>query len=342
MTQGTQIETARGPIGRADLGKVLMHEHVFVLSPEIQQNWPEVWGDEDVRVTDAIANCTNSRPPESTPSSTRPRSGWALHPPHQRIARQGGHQHRRRHRALHLRRSAHFFRQPHTRERTRRHRPDGARCSSRTSPRASPDTGIKAGVIKCATDQPGVTPDDVERVLRACAKAHVRTGSPITTHTHAQSKSGLDQQRIFAEEGVDLTKVVIGHCGDTDDLDYLERCSPRAAIWAWTASASTATSPPTSGWRSSPSCAGAATPSRMVLSHDASCYLDWIPGEVPLGERLPNWHYLHIVRTCCRCLWPRGHRRPDRHHADRQPCPVPCLRRAWRLLTDRPAMVVED
>ena len=46
----------------------------------------------------------------------------------------------------------------------------------------------------------------VERVLRAVAQAHVRTGVPITTHTHAGTRRGLEQQRIFAEEGVDLTR----------------------------------------------------------------------------------------------------------------------------------------
>ncbi len=40
------VETARGPIPAEDLGRVLMHEHVFVISPEIQQNYPEDWGDE--------------------------------------------------------------------------------------------------------------------------------------------------------------------------------------------------------------------------------------------------------------------------------------------------------
>ena len=83
------------------------------------------------------------------------------------------------------------------------------------------DTGIKAAILKCATDEPGVTPG-VERVLRAVAQAHRQTGVPISTHTHAATRRGLEQQRIFAEEGVDLSRVVIGHSGDTTDLDYLE------------------------------------------------------------------------------------------------------------------------
>src|SRR5438445_13823505 len=83
------------------------------------------------------------------------------------------------------------------------------------------DTGVKAGILKCATDEPGVT-KDVERILRATAQAHRKTGVPISTHTHARRRVGLDQQRIFREEGVDLSRVVSGHSGDTTELDYLE------------------------------------------------------------------------------------------------------------------------
>src|SRR5262249_28951143 len=81
-------------------------------------------------------------------------------------------------------------------------------------------TGIRAGIIKCATDTAGVTPA-IETVLRASARAHRATGVPISTHTYAAGKMGLEQQRIFREEGVDLSRVVIGHSGDSEDLEYL-------------------------------------------------------------------------------------------------------------------------
>ena len=44
------------------------------------------------------------------------------------------------------------------------------------------ETGIKAGVIKVANDVGGVTPEG-EIILRAAARAHKRTGVPISTHT---------------------------------------------------------------------------------------------------------------------------------------------------------------
>src|SRR5437879_4921729 len=49
-----QVSTVNGPVDTERLGTTLMHEHVFVLSTEIQQNFPDEWGDEDKRVADAI------------------------------------------------------------------------------------------------------------------------------------------------------------------------------------------------------------------------------------------------------------------------------------------------
>ena len=83
-------------------------------------------------------------------------------------------------------------------------------------------TDIKAAFIKCAADEPGVTPD-VEKVHRAAARASKQTGRPIMAHSHPKSETGLAQMRLFEEEGVDPAKVQVAHTGDTDDLDYIER-----------------------------------------------------------------------------------------------------------------------
>src|SRR5439155_16941560 len=91
------------------------------------------------------------------------------------------------------------------------------------------DTGVKAGIIKCATDEPGVT-EDVERILRAAAQAHRATGVPISTHTHAASEVGLNQQDVFESEGVDLGRVIIGHSGDSEDLAYLRKIIDRGSF----------------------------------------------------------------------------------------------------------------
>jgi len=43
----------------------------------------------------------------------------------------------------------------------------------------------------------------------------------------------------------------------------------------------------------------------MVLSHDASCYIDWFPAGV-IKEAAPNWNYEHIHRDVLPALSERG------------------------------------
>jgi phosphotriesterase-related protein len=81
-------------------------------------------------------------------------------------------------------------------------------------------TAVKAAFRKCAIEEQSLT-SGVERMMRAAGQAHVETGIPITVHTNPHTHSGLVAQKVLAEEGADLTKVVIGHSGDTNDLAYL-------------------------------------------------------------------------------------------------------------------------
>ena len=90
-------------------------------------------------------------------------------------------------------------------------------------------TGVKAAFLKCAVDRPGLTPG-VERVLRAVAGAHRETGAPITVHTERAIHAGRAVVDVLGKEGVDLTKVVIGHAGDSNDLDYLMELADTGAI----------------------------------------------------------------------------------------------------------------
>lgn len=83
-------------------------------------------------------------------------------------------------------------------------------------------TDVKAAFIKCAADEPGVTPN-IEKIHRAAARASVQTGAPIMAHTRPASETGPRQVEIFLEEGVSPDKIQMAHTGDTDDLDYIER-----------------------------------------------------------------------------------------------------------------------
>ena len=158
--------------------------------------------------------------------------------------------------------------------------------------------------MKCATDRLGLTPD-IERALRATAKAHRLTGAPISTHTHARKKVGLDQQRIFAEEGVDLSRVVIGHCGDTTDLEYLEELIRNGSylgmdrfgidsILGFEDRVNTVVALCEKGHAE-----------KLVLSHDAACFLHWMPEQL-IPVALPKWNYLHIHKDVIPALKQKG------------------------------------
>ncbi|MBO55605.1 MAG: phosphotriesterase-related protein [Dehalococcoidia bacterium] len=90
-------------------------------------------------------------------------------------------------------------------------------------------TNIKAGIIKVASDAGGVTQPQ-EIVLRAAALTHLETEAPISTHTWSPDKVGLQQIRILKEEGVDLSKVYIGHSNDDTDISYLHELL-NSGVW---------------------------------------------------------------------------------------------------------------
>jgi phosphotriesterase-related protein len=82
-------------------------------------------------------------------------------------------------------------------------------------------TEIRAAFLKCAADAAGVT-EHVEKIHRACARASLQTGAPIMAHSMPAVGTGPRQVEIFREEGVEMAKVQIAHCGDTEDVGYIE------------------------------------------------------------------------------------------------------------------------
>ena len=299
-----QINTVRGPIDTASLGVTLMHEHVFVLSTEIMQNYPEGWGDEEKRVSDAIArlNELKARGVDSIVDLTVIGLGRYI-PRIERIAREtdlqiivatGVYTYNDVPMYFH-------FQGPGTEL-------GGPEFMSdmfvRDITEGIAGTSVKAAILKCATDQQGVTPG-VERVLRAVAHAHRHTGVPISTHTHAHTERGLEQQHIFEEEGVDLSRVVIGHSGDTTDIDYLEKLLARGSYIGMDRFGIDVLLPFEDRVNTVARMCERGHAGKMVLSQDAACFNDWLP-EAALPVVLPNWHYLHIHNDVIPALKARG------------------------------------
>jgi len=153
-------------------------------------------------------------------------------------------------------------------------------------------SGVKAAIIKCATDTAGVTPV-IENILRAAARAQKATGVPISTHTWAAGRSGEAQQAIFAQEGVDLRRVIIGHSGDTDDLTYLRGLMARGSTIGMDRFGLDHFLPTVKRIEVVAQLCAEGYARQMVLSHDANCWSD-MQSEEDKRRMRPHWHYNHI------------------------------------------------
>src|SRR5215831_12124000 len=210
------VQTVRGPVEAGQLGSTLMHEHVFVLTAEVQQNYPGEWGDEEERVADAVRRLRELPKHGISTIVDVTAIGQGRNIPRvKRIADQVP--------GLNVVVATgiytfdevplFFWRRPAD---------TMTELFVRDITEGIAGTGVKAGMLKCAVDEKGLT-EGVERVLRAVARAHVATGgTPITIHTHAAGKHGPGIVAVLKEEGADLSRVVLGHSGDVvRDPGYL-------------------------------------------------------------------------------------------------------------------------
>lgn len=216
----TEVETVRGPVATADLGVTLMHEHVFVLTPDSQANWSDEW-DEETKVAEAIDKFT-----QLAAIGVR----TIVDPTVDGLGRE-------------IRRVARVNEAvpqlniiPATGVYTYADVPN---FFAERGPGALPDlpepmvglfvrditqgiqgTDIKAAFFKCAIDHHGLTPG-VERVMRAVARAHAQTGAPIMVHNRPAGNTMAEVARVLGEEGVDPRRVQLAHVGDSSDVDLL-------------------------------------------------------------------------------------------------------------------------
>jgi phosphotriesterase-related protein len=293
----SQVPTVRGPVDSAALGRTYMHEHIFTVSADVQQNYPGEWGSEDERVADAVSKLRALAATGVATIVDPTVVGLGRYLPRiQRVAEQVPELNIVVATGLYTYNAVPFFfrhRGPALNEALGTEVPDPmVDMFAADITEGITGTGVRAGLLKCAIDLPGMT-RGVERVMCAVAQAHHRTGVPVMVHTHPGSRTGLEVKRLLCDsEGVDPRRVLLAHSGDTTDCDHLCALADAGFVLGmdrfgintqttFEARADTLVEMCRRGYAGS-----------MVLSHDASCYLDWIdPAVLPF---LPQWHYLHI------------------------------------------------
>ncbi|WP_205739700.1 phosphotriesterase [Georgenia sp. SYP-B2076] len=304
------LPTASGsPVASTDLGFVLPHEHIFTLSPEINQNFPATWGDEDTRIAaavdklvaaknagvDTIVDLTVIGLGRFIPRIQRVAAevdinilvatgvyAWSSLPMHFAITGPG----------------TTFGGPEFIDDLLVREIEDGIA-----------DTGIRPAVLKCAIGPPGPNAD-VTRVLRATASAHRRTGVPIVVHTH-EIPNAVDAQRILEAEGVDLSRVMLSHLDGVllhdEDLDYVESLVDRGSWIAvdqigipWVEDADE------KRMDAIAELVRRGHSDRILLSHDSHAFSDMVPAAMLSGELAPNWKYTTVAEIIVPGLRERG------------------------------------
>ncbi len=295
------VETVRGPVDVDTLGTTLMHEHVFVLNEEVRENYPGGW-DETDRVDDAIAKLSAlyNRGCQTIVDPTVLGLGRDIHRirrvadgvPLNIVVATG----------LYTYNELPFY------FRYRRPRADGldpmAAMFIGDITTGIADTGVKAAFLKCAIDDQGLTPG-VERAMRAVCRAHKETGAPITVHTHPASLTGRDVLKVLREEGADLSRVVLGHSGDSTDLDYLTEMADSGCLLGMDRFGIDIITPFEQRVQTVAGLCDRGYAGSMVLSHDASCHIDWFP-DGSIGKFAPRWNYEHIFDDVLPALRARG------------------------------------
>jgi phosphotriesterase-related protein len=289
------IPTATGPIDTADLGLTYMHEHVIIGTPGFYEAHPHMWKQSEYRER-AIKKLSDARERgvktmvDLTPSDFHRDVRFVRD-----VAQASGMQIVL---AAGIYWKTTWWFEGHPIE-------DMVPLLVHDITEGMQGTEIRAGILKAATDEPGVTPVN-ERALRAVARAHRQTGVPISTHTNAHLKRGLEQQDVFASEGVDLGRVVIGHSGDSTDLDYLEKLIERGSYIGMDRFGLYFGELPGLEQRvdTVAKLCEKGYADRMVLSHDAGCIFDWAP-EALLAQAT-QWNFNHLVDDVIPMLKQRG------------------------------------
>ena len=288
------IQTAVGPVKTADLGQTLMHEHIVLIPWTVRMNLPGEWNREAAieRAVDGIrqAMARGARTLVDLTTVDLDRDVMLV----AEVARRTG---------CNIVVASGCWWQP---PRYFASAPIEwlVELWTREINEGIADTGIRAGIIKLATDKDGLTAP-IEKMLRAGARAHRATGVPISTHTDVASRRGEDQQRIFEEEGVDLSRIVIGHSGDSTDLDYLRGLMDKGSTIGMDRFGLDQMCPFEQRVDTVAQLCRLGYGDRMVLSHDANCDYGFFPG-FDIRRRLPNWHFNHVFDDVLPALRSKG------------------------------------
>jgi phosphotriesterase-related protein len=286
------VETVRGPVDVAQLGRTLMHEHIFVVDPTALQNYNRAWGegywDEDVRVADAIQKLqrvVDGGISTIVDPSTPGQLGRNIH----RLKRINAEV------DLNIIVASGYYAFLEL-PGFLAYRSDDeiVKLFVREIREGIDDTGVKAAFLKCAVEAHGMI-GDVPRIFALVAAAAVETGVPVMVHTSAPAQTGRVALETLTAAGVDPKRIVIAHAGDSNDLDYLRALADTGASLGCDRFSIAHFNPDENRVETLAALVAEGYTSSVHLGHDAACFYDFMFQNPFFAEEKPD--YLHISRT---------------------------------------------
>jgi phosphotriesterase-related protein len=285
------VETVNGPVDVEELGRTLIHEHFRTTDEGVRFQFPHLY-DEDAEWDLAIADA-NAVKGHGIATVVEPSALFLTRDARfsKRVADESG---------LNVVLATGIYTYDHLPQPLMNRDEDAlAAIFVHEIENGIQGTGIKPAFIKCAADEPGLTPN-VEKVHRAAARASNKTGKPIMAHSRPASGTGLEQMRVFSEEGVDPAKVQIAHTGDTDDLDYIGKLL-ETGCWIGMDRYGLDIFLPTDKRNATVlALLEQGRADRMFLSQDYCSSIDWFPIEVQAylkENEVPDWSMTFLFES---------------------------------------------
>ncbi len=208
-----KINTATGEIDITSLGKVLSHEHIAVYSPSLHNGFGESWIDIKSVAERAIAllkqakkECLIDTIIDGTPIDIGRNEELLKYVSQEsgvNIILSSG---------MYFCEEAFLFRQTPS---------EFAKHFINECLYGIKGSGIKPNILKCATGASGFTKNN-RLLLDTMSIVQRETRLPLYAHNEHRIKTAYEQLKVFEKKHVNLEKVIIGHCSDTDDITYLE------------------------------------------------------------------------------------------------------------------------
>jgi phosphotriesterase-related protein len=145
---------------------------------------------------------------------------------------------------------------------------------------------------------------DIPRILDAVAAAAIETDVPVMVHTNASAGTATIALEALTSRGIDPTRIVVAHAGDSNDLDYLRAIGDTGAVLGFDRFNIPHFNPDADRIRTLLVLLEEGYGGRIHLSHDAASFCDFMVGDPNFADERPD--YLHISTTILPALREEG------------------------------------